>query len=320
MRIHLWVLCAVVLGLAHAGFAEFAFEDNGTTLTILEDGAKVLCYNYGRVDPPEGVDRDRYWRSSYIHPLYGLDGEVMTQDFPPDHYHHRGLFWTWPRCRVGDREMDLWTIVGARQLFQQWIAREADEHKAEVAVQNAWLFDDDPEPKVRETVRFTVHPADKDGRCIDFHLVFTNICAERVFIGGQTTDNKGYGGFCFRPNAARKPGAKRKTFTFTTAQGEQKRDALKVDTPWADVAWRDRADGPMCGAAIFQHPKNPGYPHPGWILRHYGFLGASWPHLEGHYLEPDASVELRYQLYTHQGTAEAAKVGERFKSYVDSAR
>ncbi len=29
-------------------------------------------------------------RTNYAHPVHGLDGEILTQDFPEDHPHHRG--------------------------------------------------------------------------------------------------------------------------------------------------------------------------------------------------------------------------------------
>ncbi|RLA41026.1 MAG: hypothetical protein DRR42_25125, partial [Gammaproteobacteria bacterium] len=34
-----------------------------------------------------------YTRANYVHPVMGLDGEEMTDDFPCDHPHHRGIFW-----------------------------------------------------------------------------------------------------------------------------------------------------------------------------------------------------------------------------------
>jgi len=37
----------------------------------------------------------KYSRSNYLHPVFGLDGEILTEDFPTDHLHHRGIFWTW---------------------------------------------------------------------------------------------------------------------------------------------------------------------------------------------------------------------------------
>ena len=293
---------------AAAGWAEFTLEDNGSSETVIENGKPVLTYNYARVAPPANVP-DHFGRACYLHPVYGLDGDVMTQDFPVDHYHHRGVFWAWPECTVGGRRMDVWALDDVRQHHEKWTAREADADKAHVGVVNSWAFDDAPDkPQVREEVDFTVRPADATGRAIDFRLKMTNVSDKPVtFLGAK---DKGYGGFCFRPDANRKP------FTFTTAKGVCAEDALSFETPWADMTSRAAPDGPISGAAIFEHPSNPGYPFPGWIFRHYGFLGASWPHEKTHALAPGESFELQYRLYLHRGTAEEAKVAEKFEAYI----
>ena len=65
---------------------------------LLEDDRPVLRYNYRTVALPDGVlkkvpaDSRKYARprSNYIHPLYGPDGEVLTEDWSVDHPHHRG--------------------------------------------------------------------------------------------------------------------------------------------------------------------------------------------------------------------------------------
>ena len=310
-----WILSLFLVSacIQSAFAAGFSLEETEKSLTVLEDGKPVLTYHFGRIDPPPGCEADpeRYWRSSYIHPLYGLDGEILTQDFPPDHFHHRGLYWTWPECKVGDRKMDIWTLIGARQLFEQWIRKEADSKSAVIEVQNQWRFDDDPEPKVRETVRIAVHSAERGARPIDFHLTFENICQETVIIKGQGEGNsgKGYGGFCIRPDAARKP------LSFTSALGSHRRDLLTCPTPWADVS-QPLPNGTSSGVSIFQNPKNPDYPHKGWIFRHYGFLGASWPHTVPYALEPTDTVDLRYRVYIHRGDAKKGKVEEAFLDYV----
>ena len=46
-------------------------------------------------------------RSDYIHPLYGLNGEVLTRDWPVDHPHHRGIYWAWPEVDYGTNRGDL---------------------------------------------------------------------------------------------------------------------------------------------------------------------------------------------------------------------
>lgn len=291
----------------------FSIEDSGKFLAVYEDGERILAYRYTRVDPPEGVP-EKYWRMSYIHPLYGLDGDVLTQDFPDDHYHHRGLYWTWPECTAGGRRMDVWLVDGVRQAFDKWIAREATKDAAKIAVENVWVFDDDPEPKVREHIEIVVHAADDLGRAMDFHLQFTNVCDEVVTVRGTPDGNKGYGGLCYRPDKARKP------MSFTTAQGAIDKDQTEFDTPWADCTSQVQPDGPTSGVAIFQHPANPGYPHRGWLFRHYGFLGASYPHNETITLNPGDSFELRYRVYVHRGDAAAGKVAEQYASYTEAAK
>ncbi|MCP4642997.1 MAG: hypothetical protein GY851_21305 [bacterium] len=313
---------ALVLGVALTGHAEFKLEDDGKALTVVEDGKPVLTYKYARVDPPENVSKERYWRMSYVHPLYGLDGDVLTQDFPDDHRHHRGIFWAWPHCSVGDRRMDTWAIDKVRELFDEWLVRETTEGFARLGVQNLWKFDGEDVAQVRERVFITVYPADEAGRAVDFVLQFQNVSNEVVtFLGATDIDKKvdakeakGYGGFCVRPDKGRKP------LSFTSAMGPQKDDVLSLDTPWVDVSMPIKPEGASSGFAIFQHPDNPGYPHPGWILRNYGFLGASWPRNDPYTLQPGEYVELRYRLYVHRGGADEGKVADRFQTFLDEAK
>ena len=68
--------------------AEFALQPQGDGRTLLlEDGRPVLVYNHGD-QLVEGAAPDRT-RSCYVHPLYGPHGEILTDDFPADHLHHR---------------------------------------------------------------------------------------------------------------------------------------------------------------------------------------------------------------------------------------
>lgn len=304
-----------IAGIALAAMFQGAFtlEDDGQALTVLEADKPVLVYLYQPGELPRLV-RERYKRACYIHPLYGLDGEEMTQDFPIDHFHHRGVFWSWPDSTLGERKINVWALDGARHVHAEFISREADDERAEIAVVNHWVFDDAPDtPVVREEVRIVVSPARENSRDIDFELTFTNVADELFTLRGAEADDKGYGGFCLRPDATRRP------MQFTSAQGPQPEDedALVLDTPWVDVSYATAPGGDIrSGAAIFQHPENPGYPHNGWILRHYGFLGQSWPHIAGHEMQPGDAVTLRYRLHLHRGDAQTANVAQAFEQYL----
>jgi hypothetical protein len=232
----------------------------------------------------------------------------MTQDFPFDHRHHRGVFWGWPLTRIGDKPADIWACEGIYQRHEKWVEKAAGADKAVISVQNFWSYADAPETPVgREEVSYTVHPSDENGRAIDCHFIFTNITEKDVtFLGAK---DKGYGGFNYRPDALRAPQA------FTTIDGLCKEDALSYPTPWADCSSMSQKDGKASGAAMFQHPSNPGYPFPGWIFRHYGFLGACWPHEQEHVVKPGESIVLKYRLYVHRGDAESGKVAEAFAKY-----
>jgi hypothetical protein len=296
-------------------FSEMFLSDDGSRLTVLEESDPVLTYHYAQVDPPPGVAK-RYHRSCYVHPLYGLDGDVLTQDYPSDHYHHRGIFWAWPESNVAGRLFNLWLIeqegeTGARQHFEKWSNQGSGPNSAEFAAQNIWRFDDDPTPLVREEVEFRVHSVEGDTRSIEVRLDFKNVCEQDVTLLGAA--GKGYGGFCIRPDAERKP------LLFYSALGQQAGDTLELESPWADVSSRIRPGGPSSGVTVFQHPSNPGFPHPGWIFRAYGFLGASWPHLDPYTIEPGENVELRYRLLVHRGTGREAGVDRLFDEYAAGA-
>lgn len=306
----LWQLAAFAV-LAANPQGGMSIQDDGKALTVLDGKQTVLVYRYQWVEPPAGVD-GHFKRAAYIHPLYGLDGETLTQDFPADHYHHRGLFWAWPDSTVGGKKIDVWALDGVREKHETFLVKEADRDQATIGAQSAWVFDADPDrPQVRERVWFTIHSAAKRARAIDFRIVLENVSGEEVVFRGATTDNKGYGGFSFRPDAERKP------FVFACATGSPTEDVLRAETAWADVSFSKTPGGKKySGVAIFQHPMNPGYPHPGWLFRHYGFLGASWPHTEPYTLPAGKQVELRYRLLIHRGNSRAGQVEKAFDAYV----
>jgi hypothetical protein len=80
----------------------------------------------------------KYRRATYIHPLFDPRGNVISDDFPKDHVHHRGLSWTWAHVGVGGEVHDLWAGEGVRQVFEKWIAKETGPVCATIGVKNAW--------------------------------------------------------------------------------------------------------------------------------------------------------------------------------------
>lgn len=299
---------------AHAA-AAFHIEDTGKALNITEDGQSVLTYHYGWVMAPEGVE-DRFYRTGYIHPLCGLDGEIMTQDFPDDHYHHRGVFWGWPDTQWKGHRVDTWGLEGARQATVSCTPGPVTDDAAQFSGENFWVLDEGTDyPLVSECYAVTVHAATDLGRAIDVTLTWRNLTTSPVFIRGAVTDDKGYGGFNFRPDKTRAP------MHFTSALGVHAEDTFDVASPWVDVSFAVAPESAtQSGVAIFQHPQNPEYPYDWWLLRHYGFLGHSWPGNMPYQLKPGEEVTAKYRLYLHKGTADEGKVAEAYAAYLKAAQ
>jgi len=272
-------------------------------ITFFEGEAPILAYNFA--DRLAGGAPERYRRACYCHPVHAPDGTVLTDDFPKDHYHHRGIFWAWPHMTARGKAVQTWHLQGIHQKHAAWNERTAGPRQAVLDVANDWILDGG-ERVGRERLRMVVHPASDVGRAIDFALTVEAVGGPAELLGAK---GKGYGGFCFRF-------APRKGTVLTTDAGVQKKDSNDRTPAWADLSARFAGPSEMTGAAIFVHPKTPPERRPrGWTLRHYGFLGPSWPCLEPYTLEPGAPVTLAYRVYLHRGDAAAGKVAEAFERY-----
>lgn len=299
----------LAMGLAQSILAEdpgFRFaEVNEKSLGLWEGEKKVFVYNHG-ILLKEGVPEDRA-RSTYLHPIYGLDGEVLTDDFPKDHYHHRGLFWAWPHVKIGDQDLSLWAIQGIHQRFVKWGDREATATRAVLNVENGWFIDQ--KKVVSETVKLTVHPATEAGRAMDVELTWVPL-DQPVTLQGAA--GKSYGGLTLRF-------APRENTVITTPQGNGKEDLSVTRLKWADLSSTVQGASAPSGAAIFISPDHPDYP-PTWLTRHYGVLCVGWPGVEEQALPPGKPIHCRYRVWIHRGVATREQLQAEYERYLSQVK
>jgi len=281
--------------------SQFQFKEIGAkSLGLWEGERPVLTYNFGEMSLPNV--RAAGTRSSYVHPIYGMDGEVLTDDFPADHYHHHGLFWGWPHVRIGKREYDLWKMRGIRIEFQRWVAKVATADGAKLGIENGWFVRDNQ--VMKEQVSIDVQPTSEAGRNIDVSLTWTPI-HEPITLGGA--EGKSYGGVTLRF-------APRTGTIITVPGGRAKADLLIAKLPWADLSAKFPGGLATSGAALFVDPRNPDYP-PEWMTRDYGVLAVGWPGVKPRTLQPGESLTCRYRLWIHRGTPDAAAVQMAYDAY-----
>lgn len=234
------------------------FED---AAYFLEQQDSILVYRASAVSFDNGFSR-----SNYIHPLYNLNGSVITQDFPEDHRHHRGIFWAWHQLLVGNTCVgDGWEIKNMRWEVISMKEVSAEPEKA-VKLKSSVLWKSSlwksPEgiekPLVVETTTIAVHPKTAHYRIIDFEIEL--LAMEREMKLGGSKDEKGYGGFSLRTQLP-------EDIFFEDNQGEVVPQNLPIKgNGWLSIAGSMDNSGKITQLVVIPHKGNPGYPNP-WILR-----------------------------------------------------
>jgi hypothetical protein len=262
---------------------------------IAEGQQKVLFYQRQH----KSMD-GKYTRANYIHPLYGLDGEILTEDFPADHPHHRGVFWAWHQVWLGDKKLGdgwaaidfFWDVYDAEILT---IDSQSRALRLGVYWKSPLLTDANGKQQafVKETTTIRVHRLEGDIRKIDLKIELLAL-KDNMRLGGSE-DAKGYGGFTTRiplPDA----------LAFTGTNGPVEPTNLSVEAgPWLDFSGNLGGQGKTSGLAILCHSSSPGYPQR-WILRRKG--SAQNPVYPGRHPVPlslEKPLVLRYRLIIHRG-------------------
>lgn len=199
----------------------------------------------------------QYPRANYVHPLYGLDGEVLTEDFPSDHLHHRGIFWTWHQLWVdGERIADPWVCEGMEWVVDEVSTHVQNDNKATLEARVLWRETGQKKREIiQETVFLHFERLGPDLYQIDFEITM-NPLVENVSIGGSE-DPKGYGGFSPRIKLSEKVG-------FFDKKGNVEPKELPVDAgPWINITHEGENDP---GVVMMGIPGQlPSFQ--GWILR-----------------------------------------------------
>ncbi len=264
----------------------------------------------------EKSDQGAYPRSNYIHPLYTLDGQMLTEDFPADHLHHRGIFWAWHQLYIGEKRLgDGWEIKDFR-----WDVKSVKEIEnpgnsrtiqATVLWKSPQWTDSQGNEKavVEETTTITVYPAKEGYRPIDLTISFRAL-EPNMRLGGSE-DQKGYGGFSTRIRLTED------TF-FTSSEGKVKPENLPVKgTGWIDLSGPLGRNGAKAGLSILSHPTNPGYPNP-WILRSKNSMQNAVYPFPGNTpipLSMKKPTTLRYRLLVHEGDSQNLDIAKIHAEY-----
>ncbi len=259
---------------------------------------------------------DKFPRAHYIHPLYGLDGYELTEDFPEDHLHHRGLFWAWHQVYIGDKRVGdswdcrdfMWEVLPPR-------SHVFPDGKLEIRLRTLWkspLWTDDEGvliPFVLEDTRIQVFPQTENYRIIDLETQLMPK-EENVKIGGSE-DAKGYGGFSLRTKLP-------EDISFSSGGNSiiPKVEAVEA-LPWMKISGSLTNDGSKAGIVMLSYqPKNGGMEN--WILRkEKSMQNIPFPGREAVVLSNSQPIQLKYRLIIYKDDLSDQKIAEIYKQGQD---
>jgi hypothetical protein len=268
----------------------FVFSENSQGIELMERGEPVFFYQ----STPTLLGGE-IMCNNYIHPLYSIDGDTLTEVSPVDHLNHRGVFWAWHQIFIGDERVSYGWVMDNLSLEVTDAQTEVNKDSASLALTVLWKSPvyENSTPYLQEHTTITVHRLKSGVRSIDFEIVLKAL-VPNLSIGGSENE-KGYGGFCTR---IRMPD----DLIFTSENGAVSPQLLQLQAgPWMDFTATFGKQGEESGIALLCHPSTPNYPAP-WILRQKSSMqNIVFPGQKRVPLSISSPTVLRYRLLIHRG-------------------
>tara|TARA_R110001592_G_scaffold236638_3_gene495159 strand:+ start:61043 stop:61951 length:909 start_codon:yes stop_codon:yes gene_type:complete len=280
------------------------FEERDGGVLLLSDGKSRLFYQKETIS-----QNGEYPRANYLHPVFDTKGEIITEDFPKDHLHHRGIFWTWHQLWVDDLRIgDPWISDGIEWEVKKMKTKIHPNNSATIALKVIWKGNKVLKKNlVEENTVITYQPIGGQAYKITFDITLKPL-TPGVRIGGSE-DPKGYGGFSPRLKLSENVG-------FYDENGAITPDNLPVAAgDWMNITNNGPTDP---GVVIMGEPDMlPSYQ--GWILRKRNSMqNMAFPGQEPLLLDKKAPLHFRNQLLVHQGMS-AQEIKNQYRIFRNQA-
>lgn len=270
---------------------------DGKKLKVAIAGRPALEYQAEPGEFPRDNIKPIFRRGGYIHPIYSLSGKVITDDFPPNHIHHHGVWFTWSQAQFENRTTDFWNMgdgkghVEFAELGKNWSGPVHGGFSAKHRYVD--LTGGSPKTALNEDWQVTILNRFPDQQFWVFDLISTQQCASTVVKFPEYR----YGGIGLRGNWAWNG---KDAVSFLTSDGVT--DRVKGHTMRARwCAMHGIIEGQKTGIVVMDHPENFRAPQPMRIHPTEPFFCYA-PQQAGDFeLQPGKTYVSRYRFVIHEG-------------------
>lgn len=281
----------------------------GTQMVIRSGKREILRYQAEPGELPRKNIKEIFRRGGYIQSLFSPAGKLVSDDFPPNHIHHHGIWSPWTKTEFEGRQPDFWNMGDGKGRVDFVSLGETRAKDGTVGFQAKHRFVDmtvKPE-KIALLETWDLSARSDGGRNI-IDLTITQTCATDSPL---KLPEYHYGGLGFRGNRAWDGAANCK---FLTASGVT--DRLKVNTarePWCWIG--GKVDGATCGLTILCHPSNFRAPQPVRVHPTEPFF--CYAPQQGGAMEivPGKPYVARYRIIVTDGEPDPAAAGKWAEEY-----
>jgi hypothetical protein len=318
------LLLALLLCIAPiAAAAEQSASSGGKLIAEKKDGGitvragdrEILRYR----GEPGGMPADfepAYLRGGYIAAVYTPSGALVSDDYPPAHKHHHGIWSPWTKAKFEGRDVDFWNMGQKKGTVQPVSFGDISTKDGAVSFRAKHRMvdltaPDGPKPAIDEQWDVTVYApkSDSTGKPVNvFDLVITQTCASDSPL---ELPKYHYGGLGFR---GRRNWDGAGNCKFLTSEGVTDRvKANETRAKWAHVG--GDADGKPVGIAVLCHPDDFRFPQPIRTHPTEPFLCYAPSQLGDWKIEPGKPYVAKYRFVVTDGEPDAKEIDAMWQAY-----
>ncbi len=262
---------------------------------------------------PRADIKNAFQRGGYLHPVHTASGAIVTDDFPPNHIHHHGIWGAWTHTEFQGRKPDFWNMGDGKGRVEFVALDESWDGPVHAGFRARHRFVDltaqPPVAALHETWTVTTYaaPAEASGTWV-FDLVSEQRCATPDPL---RLPEYRYGGIGLRGNRAWNGATNAQ---FLTANGESDRvKGHATRARWCDLS--GLVNGRRAGIAVLGHPSNFRFPEPMRIHPDEPFFNFAPQQAGDMELKPDEVYVSRYRFVVHDGAPDPATLNRLWNDF-----
>ncbi len=283
-------------------------------LAIDVAGRKALAYQTQPGELPARNIKEIFRRGGYIHPVYTPSGRAITDDYPPDHYHHHGIWFAWTKTEFEGRHPDFWNMGDGTGKVEF------------VALDSTWsgavhggftsrhryvdLSGSKPATVLNEEWRVTVYNVGRGQKPYSmFDMIATHECAT---VSPLVLPEYRYGGVGFRGH---RQWLEKDNCVFLTSEGKDRNNGHGTRARWCHIG--GRIDGQLAGIAVLDHPTNFRAPQPMRINPDQPFFCYAPPLMGEWEIAPGKPYVSRYRFIVYDGEPDRVELDRLWNDYAN---